>query len=76
LRSRETAAISLIVVGVLLVAFAAILLISHAPTLNWITAAAVGSILLLIGIGVLIMELMETWLTRGQRALVDGLQAG
>jgi membrane-bound ClpP family serine protease len=64
------------IVGVSLVAFAAILLMSHAPTLNWIIPAAVGSILLLIGIGVLIMELMETWLTRGQGALVDGFQAG
>jgi hypothetical protein len=64
------------IVGVSLVAFAAIMLMSHAPTLNWIIPAAVGSILILIGMGVLVMELMETWLSRGQRALVDGLQAG
>jgi len=75
LRSRGAAAISLIVVDVSLVAFAAILIMSHAPTLTWITSAAVGSILFLMEAVVLIMELMETWLSRGQRALVDGLQA-
>lgn len=76
MRPRGVAAISLMVVGVSLVAFAAVMLTSHAPTLNWILAAAIGSILILVGIGIFVMELMETWLTRGQRALVDGLQAG
>jgi len=66
----------LIVVGVSLVAFAAISLISHAPPLTWTILATIGSILFLIGVGLLIMELMESWLSRGQRALVDGLQAG
>ncbi|MGP8069762.1 MAG: hypothetical protein ACLP5V_07710 [Candidatus Bathyarchaeia archaeon] len=76
MRSRGTAAIFLIVVGVSLVASAAILIMSHAPTLTWIILAAIGSILLLIGVVLFIMELLETWLSRGQRVLVDGLQAG
>ena len=64
------------VVGVSLDALAVILIVSNEPTLSWIILAAVGSILFLIGVALLIMELFETWLSRGQRALVDGLQAG
>jgi hypothetical protein len=64
------------VVGVSLDALAVILIVSNEPTLSWIILAALGSILFLIGIVLLIMELFETWLSRGQRALVDGLQAG
>ena len=64
------------VVGVSLTALAVILIMSHEPTLSWIILAAIGSILFLTGIVLLIMELLETWMSRGQRALVDGLQAG
>jgi membrane-bound ClpP family serine protease len=42
-----------------LVALAAILIMSHAPTLTWIILAAVGSILLLIGVLLFLMELTE-----------------
>jgi membrane-bound ClpP family serine protease len=63
-------------VGVSLVALAVILIVSNESTLSWIILVAIGSILFLIGIVLLIMELLETWMSRGQRALVDGLQAG
>ncbi len=64
------------VVGVSLDVLAVILIVSNEPILSWIILAAIGSILFLIGIVLLIMELFETWLSRGQRTLVDGLQAG
>ena len=63
-------------VGVSLVALAVILIVSNESTLSWIILVAIGSILFLIGTVLLIMELLETWMSRGQRALVDGLQAG
>ena len=44
--------------------------------LNWILPLGIGVLLLVLGLVLLIAELMEAWLSRGQRALVDGLQAG
>lgn len=41
-----------------------------------ILLAALGVLMLVVGAVLLITELMESWLTRGQSALVDGLQAG
>jgi len=43
--------------------------------MNW-AITCVGAALLIVGIVILITELMEVWLTRSQKALVDGLQAG
>jgi hypothetical protein len=37
---------------------------------------AAGAILLIVGLLLLVTELMESWLSKGQTALVDGLQAG
>jgi hypothetical protein len=36
----------------------------------------IGVLLLIIGLIVLITEILESFLTRGQTMLVDGLQAG
>ena len=35
-----------------------------------------GVLLLVVGMSVLIREMFESWLSRSQAALVDGLQAG
>ena len=53
---------------------------------NWVFSSVVtfedtsliigGAILLLVGIFVFVADLIETFLSRGQTALVDGLQAG
>jgi len=55
-------------------------------TVNWVFSSVVtfedtsliigGAILLLVGIFVFVADLIETFLSRGQTALVDGLQAG
>ena len=36
----------------------------------------VGVLLLVVGLLLLVTELVENWLSKGQAALVDGLQAG
>lgn len=41
-----------------------------------VVMATVGILMLAAGLIVLITEVLELWLTRGQAALVDGLQAG
>lgn len=38
--------------------------------------ATAGALMLIIGLLLLITEHMENWLSKGQTALVDGLQAG
>ena len=65
-----------IFIGIVFVVAAALLLIGAAPMLNWIILLAVGTLLCVAGFVLLVMELLETWLSRGQKALVDGLQAG
>jgi hypothetical protein len=63
--------------GIVLIAFAILLVIIRSgPFANVPILAAAGALLLVIGVLLLITELMENWLTKGQAALVDGLQAG
>jgi hypothetical protein len=38
--------------------------------------AAISILFLVLGVIVLIMDIFEVWLNRGQPTLVDGLQAG
>ena len=38
--------------------------------------AAISIPILALGVIVLIMDILDVWLSRGQAALVDGLQAG
>lgn len=65
-----------ILVGLLLLVDSVLSIVSHSRMVNWILPLAIGSLLFVAGFVLLITELMETWLSRGQRALVDGLQAG
>lgn len=63
--------------GSVLVAFAiASLLIRSLIFTEVEVFAGAGVVLLVIGVLLLITELLENWLTKGQAALVDGLQAG
>lgn len=77
LRTRGILAIALIVLGIFNIALAIGSMITHfgsyasAPVI-----AGAGTLLLIIGVLLLITELMENWLSKGQTALVDGLQAG
>ncbi|MGD0177479.1 MAG: hypothetical protein ABSC50_11705 [Candidatus Bathyarchaeia archaeon] len=77
MRTRVLVALVLMALGVVLIAFAILsVLIRSAPFANVPILAAAGALLLVIGLLLLITELMENWLTKGQAALVDGLQAG
>jgi polyferredoxin len=48
---------------------------SRSP-LNPTLAIILGTLLLVAGALILITEMLESWLSHGQAALVDGLQAG
>jgi hypothetical protein len=61
--------------GIVLIAFAIVLMLIHYALFVPVLGAA-GALLLVIGVLLLITELMEDWLSKGQTALVDGLQAG
>jgi TctA family transporter len=64
------------VLGVVLVIFSAVIVIMHGSALDaWLTVAF-GVLLMIIGLALLITEHFEAWLSGGQTALVDGLQAG
>lgn len=47
----------------------------HFP-LNSTLEMILGVLLLLVGVLIFITEMFESWLSHGQAALVDGLQAG
>ena len=53
-----------------------LLLTRYAAYVSVPILAAVGALMLVIGLLLLITEFMENWLSKGQTALVDGLQAG
>jgi uncharacterized membrane protein YidH (DUF202 family) len=77
LQARGTVAIGIIAVGIVLVAFDIDSILTHSSLFgNVLVFGAVGVILIVVGALLLITELMENWLTKGQAALVDGLQAG
>jgi len=69
-------AVIMVFSGILLDVFFLLLMVQGASLLNWVIPVAVGVLLCVAGFVLLIMELLETWLSRGQKALVDGLQAG
>jgi len=52
------------------------MLTHHAAYINVPILATAGALMFIIGLLLLITELMENWLSKGQAALVDGLQAG
>jgi len=66
----------MIFAGILVVVVSAFSMVAGASMLNWLIPLGVGAFLIIAGFVLLITELLETWLSKGQRALVDGLQAG
>jgi hypothetical protein len=52
------------------------MLTHYAAYVNVPILTTAGALMLIIGLLLLITELMENWLSKGQAALVDGLQAG
>jgi len=67
----------MVVAGIVVIAFSILSLAIHYEVFGGVPVIAVaGAILLVVGLLLLITDLMENWLTKGQAALVDGLQAG
>lgn len=67
----------MIVLGFVLIGFSIGSMVTHASSfLSIPVLSAAGAILLAAGLLLLVTELLENWLTKGQAALVDGLQAG
>ena len=69
-------ALIMIFASILLIVVSALSMMARGSRLNWLVVLAVGAFLCVAGFMLVTAELMETWLSRGQRALVDGLQAG
>jgi len=77
LRTRGIVALGLMTLGIVLIAFAIVsMLTRYVLFANVLALGAAGALLLVIGVLLLITELMADWLSKGQTALVDGLQAG
>jgi hypothetical protein len=77
LRPRIILGLGMIVLGILLVAVSiGSMVVRYTSSLNLTLLGGLGALVLFIGALLLITELLETWLSRGQAALVDGLQAG
>ncbi len=67
----------MMILGVVLIAFSiGSMLANFSPFLSIPALGAAGAIMFVVGLLLLITELMESWLSKGQTALVDGLQAG
>jgi myo-inositol-1(or 4)-monophosphatase len=67
----------MVAAGISLLAFSILSLAVHYTAFGGVPVFALaGAILLVVGLLLLITELMESWLSKGQAALVDGLQAG
>ena len=67
----------ILVIGLIMIAFSIIASISHLalPLANALVGG-IGVLFLIVGLLVIIAEILESFLSRGQVALVDGLQAG
>ena len=76
LRNCVVIAVTLMAVGIVTMVGSALSLAVYSAGLESIFGIVVGAVLILVGLVLLVTELMETWLNRGQSALVDGLQAG
>ncbi len=67
----------MIVLGFALIGFSIGSMLTHSSSFLSIPAlSATGAVLLVVGLLLLVTELLERWLIKGQAALVDGLQAG
>ena len=75
MKSRR-AAVIFMVSGVALLVVSGWRMTVGGPMWDWAVPLGIGAIFLVIGLALFVTELFETWLSRGQRALVDGLQAG
>jgi len=77
LRTRGVVAMVLIALGISFIALAIGSMLTHyAAYVSAPILATAGALMLIIGLLLSITELMENWLSKGQTALVDGLQAG
>ena len=76
LKPRRLAALAMTSLGVILIALSAgIVVMRGAGLTGWLTIG-LGVLLAVLGLVLLVAERLETWLSSGQTALVDGLQAG
>lgn len=77
MRARGIIALVMMVLGVFVIAFSIGSLVwNYLPSANIPILTAVGIVLFVVGVLLFIAEVLESWLTKGQTALVDGLQAG
>jgi len=76
LRARVVIAVIMIFTGVVVVIASVQFMLGGGAVFSWIIPLVVGVLLCVAGFVLMLMELLETWLGRGQKALVDGLQAG
>ncbi len=77
MKVRKAAAIIVIFIGLMTCVAGLVSWIvgAHFP-LNLTVTIILGVVLLMVGVLVIITEMFESWLNRGQAAIVDGLQAG
>jgi len=77
LKARKAVAVIIILLGLMtcVVGLSSWIVGAHS-TLNLTVMIILGVLLIVVGILVFITEMFESWLSHGQAALVDGLQAG
>ena len=77
MRRRGKTALMVMALGIALIAIAVGSMLMHLMPFPGIPLiGVVGVVLLGVGLLLLVTELVENWLSKGQAALVDGLQAG
>ena len=76
MRIRRVIALTMIVLGVILTIFSVVTVMMHGSALDAWLSGALGVLLIVIGLAFLVTQRFEAWLSGGQTALVDGLQAG
>ena len=76
MRARVVIAVIMIFTGVVVVIASVLFMLGGGAVFSWIIPLVVGVLLCVAGFVLMLMEFLETWLGRGQKALVDGLQAG
>jgi hypothetical protein len=76
LRKRGIVGLFMIMLGMVLLVLTIGSIVTHFSGLSVIPVLAIVGILIIVGLLLLVTELIEGWLSKGQAALVDGLQAG
>ena len=69
-------AAALVLAGFVFIGLSVTSIVGGAPVLDWALPMAGGAIVLVVGLVLFVTDLLENWLSKGQSALVDGLQAG